>query len=139
MDPFSFLDEAVVWWLVALSFVMFIGTLLVIPWLAVRIPADYFARSRRSEPAFLVDRPTLRALLRAVANVMGAIFVLAGTLMLLLPGQGILTIVIGLLLMNFPGKYRLERWLIAQPRLRSVIDRMRRRAGREPLQVEEVE
>ena len=137
MNPMSYLDESVIWWLVALSVVMFVGSLIVIPWLVVRIPADYFARSRRSGPAFLADRPALRMLLRAAGNVAGVVFVLAGILMLLIPGQGILTMVLGLLLMNFPGKYRLKRWLILRPGVRSAINRMRRRAGRQPLQVEE--
>jgi len=57
----------------------------------------------------------------------------AGIIMLVLPGQGIFTILIGIMLLNFPGKYRLERWIVARrPVLRS-INWLRRRAGRAPL------
>ena len=54
--------------------------------------------------------------------------------MLVLPGQGVLTIVIGLLLMEFPGKTRLERWLVGRPSVLEFVNRMRTRRGRPPLQ-----
>ncbi len=66
-------------------------------------------------------------------NALGYLFVLMGIAMLVLPGQGILTIMIGVTLLDFPGKYRLERWLVSRrPVLRS-INWLRRCAGREPL------
>ena len=40
-------------------------------------------------------------------NVVGAIVVLAGLIMLVTPGQGILTIIAGLAIMDFPGRDRL--------------------------------
>ena len=66
-------------------------------------------------------------------NALGFILVVAGIIMLVLPGQGVFTILIGIMLLNFPGKYRLERWIVARrPVLRS-INWLRRRAGRAPL------
>jgi len=58
---------------------------------------------------------------------------MAGIVMLVLPGQGILTIVIGLMLSNFPGKYRLERWLVMRPRVLRTINWLRQRSKRNPL------
>ncbi len=70
-------------------------------------------------------------------NALGYIFVVAGFIMLVLPGQGIFTILIGIMLLNFPGKYRLEQWIVARrPVLRS-INWLRRRAGRAPLVLDE--
>jgi len=60
----------------------------------------------------------------------------AGIAMLVLPGQGVLTIVIGIMLLDFPGKYRFERSLAARrPVLRS-INWLRRRANRPLLHVD---
>jgi hypothetical protein len=56
--------------------------------------------------------------------------------MLLLPGQGLLTILVGILITEFPGKYRLARWIITRRRVLSAINWLRKRAGREPLRVE---
>jgi putative transmembrane protein PGPGW len=68
-------------------------------------------------------------------NLVGLAFVLAGVAMLVLPGQGILTIVIGLSLMNFPGKHVLERYIVQQPSILRAINWMRHRAGQPPLKV----
>jgi hypothetical protein len=70
-------------------------------------------------------------------NLLGYILIVAGILMLVLPGQGTWTIVVGIMLLNFPGKYKLERWIVSRgPVLRS-INWVRRRAGRDPLVLEE--
>ena len=53
--------------------------------------------------------------------------------MLLLPGQGVLTMLLGFIMVDLPGKYRFERWLVARPLVLRSINMLRRRAGREPL------
>jgi hypothetical protein len=69
-------------------------------------------------------------------NVLGYIFVVAGIFMLVLPGQGVLTILVGIMFLNFRRKYELERWIVSRrPVLRS-INWVRRHAGRDPLVLE---
>jgi hypothetical protein len=71
-------------------------------------------------------------------NVLGYVFIVVGTAMLVLPGPGILTIVVGIILLNFPGKYRLERWMVElRPVLRS-INWLRQRAKKTPIVLEEL-
>ena len=60
---------------------------------------------------------------------------ISGIALLALPGQGLLTILIGLALMNFPGKRALELWLIRLPMVLRAVNWIRKRGGREPLQV----
>jgi hypothetical protein len=55
--------------------------------------------------------------------------------MLLLPGQGILTILIGLMLLDFPGKRRLERRLVQQPSVWRAINWMRAKAHQPALEL----
>ena len=50
-----------------------------------------------------------------------------------IPGQGLLTVVIGLVLLDFPGKRRLEQSILSRPGLRVRVNRLRARFGREPL------
>ena len=50
------------------------------------------------------------------------------------PGQGLLTLLVGLLLMNFPGKYRLERWLVGRRGVLTALNWLRRRGGHPPFQ-----
>ena len=76
-------------------------------------------------------------MLMIAKNVLGYIFVVTGLILLVLPGQGIFTVLVGVMLLNFPGKHQLARWIIArQPVLRS-INWLRRRAGRAALVLDE--
>lgn len=127
--------EVLVWSLGVSSVVMFFGTLLVIPILVARIPADYFTRKQRPEDSFLARYPMLRLFGLIIKNIFGFIFLLAGILMLVLPGQGILTMLIGISLMNFPGKRQLELKIIRQPTVYRAINWMRAKAHKPPLQL----
>jgi hypothetical protein len=127
--------DAVLWWLGALSLVTFVGSLILIPWLVVRIPADYFTRDRHRPQRHPRQHPVLLVFGLIVKNLLGMAFVVAGLIMLLLPGQGVLTILIGLTLMNFPGKHALERRIVQQPAVLRAINWIRAKAHRPALQV----
>lgn len=117
------------WWLAPLSVVLFFGTLLVVPLLVLAMPADYFTRDLRREYRL----HPLHLLRTAVKNLLGLVIFLAGLVMLVTPGQGILTVLIGLGMLNFPGKRRLELRLVRRPGVRAAIDWIRRRGGRPAL------
>ena len=124
--------QAIMWWSFAASAALFVLTPLAVLWIVVRLPVDYFAAKRRPN-----DDGPLPAMLRPVLivakNVAGFVLVVAGLVMLVVPGQGLLTIVIGLMLLDFPGKFRLERWLVTRPKVWQSINWLRRRAGHEEL------
>ncbi len=127
---------AATWWLAGLSVLAFVATLIIVPIIVVRIPADYFEHSSR-HPALRTDQPfVVRALLLTAKNVLGVFLVVAGIAMLVFPGQGLLTIAIGLILLDIPGKYYVERWIVARKPVLRAINWLRRRAGRNPLVVE---
>ena len=60
---------------------------------------------------------------------------IAGILMLALPGQGLLTIIIGLVLMDFPGKYHAERWVISRHSILLTSNWIRKKADKPALVV----
>ena len=129
--------ENLVFWSVFISIITFVGTLLIVPALVCRIPVDYFSHTRREPTAWAEHHPIIRLALLLAKNLLGYVVILMGAAMLVLPGQGLLTIIIGLMLINFPGKYRLERWLMSRrPILRSA-NWLRKRAGHEALIVSE--
>jgi hypothetical protein len=114
------------------SAIGFIGSLIAIPLILVRLPADYF--DTRTPRHWMKDHhPVLRLLGVIVKNVVGVVFVLAGFAMLFLPGQGLLTILIGVSLMDFPKKRVLEAKMVGQPTLLGVINSMRHKFGKPPL------
>ena len=67
--------------------------------------------------------------------VCGLVLVVTGTIMLLTPGHGILCIVLGLGLIDFPGKQRVVRRAVGRPRILQTVNRIRAKAKRAPLQV----
>jgi hypothetical protein len=130
--PFS---KTALWWMGILSVVTFFGSLIALPMLIARMPADYFVRDRQGHAAHRRQHPVLRVIGLVCKNLVGLAFVLAGIAMLVLPGQGVLTIVIGLSLMNFPGKHALERYIVQQPTILQAINWTRNKAGQPPLKV----
>src|SRR2546426_759721 len=83
--------------------------------IVLRLPADYFSRSV-SGPLRNEQHPILRWTIRIVKNVVGVVIAVVGIVLTLpgVPGPGILTILLGLMMMDFPGKRRFERWLITR-------------------------
>jgi len=117
------------------SMATFIGTLAVIPLIAARIPEDYFVNDHRPAWGWSRCHPALYLLLLLLKNAAGLFFLGAGIAMLFLPGQGVLTILLGLTFMNFPGKRRLEKALVRRPAVHRAVNWIRRKAGRRPLLV----
>jgi len=127
-------SKEVLWSLFILSIVGFIGSLIVIPFVLVRLPPQYFD-VRYPRTWMKEDHPVLRWVGLILKNVVGVVFFLAGVAMLFLPGQGLLTMLIGLSLVDFPGKRRLESKLIGQATVLKSINALRHKFGRPPLTV----
>jgi hypothetical protein len=128
----SYVSGQTLLWLAFSSVALFVGTLIAIPLILVRLPSNYFD-SDYPHSWMCNHHPVLRVLGHLIKNVLGLIFVLAGFAMLFLPGQGLLTMLIGISLLDFPGKRALERKLIGQPMILSTINRMREKFGTAPL------
>lgn len=105
--------------------------ILLVPIVIAQLPADHFVRVRPSVAES--SHPVVRVTLRVLKNLLGAFLVLIGIAMLVLPGQGVLTILIGLTLVDFPGKRRFQRRLLRLPGVFRVVSAIRRRAKRPPL------
>lgn len=119
-------------WLSGVSLLMALATVVCLPVVITRLPADYFAQKKRLAMHSATRQPVLSVLVSALKNILGAMLVLLGVIMLVTPGQGVLTILAGLMLMNFPGKYRLERWLVLRPGVLSALNWLRGLLEKEP-------
>ena len=127
------INEALLWWLGLGSMIMFIGTLIAVPLVIIKLPADFFAPHRDGHSSFGDRHPIIRLVLEIIKNAFGVVFLLAGIAMLVLPGQGLLTMLIGLSLLSFPGKRELERRIVQQPKMLAAINWMRQRASQPKL------
>lgn len=119
---------------VLFSVVTFVVSIAVVTLVLVKLPENYFHSSHARE--FLVERhPVLRALGIFAKNLLGLVLVAAGVVMSLpgVPGQGVLTILLGIMLLDFPGKRALEARIVSHPRVYSAVNTLRARFDKPPL------
>ena len=118
--------------LVIFSVVSFIVSIVGCTILLTSLPSDYFKTKERIPR---IQNPILRVCLSALKNIFGGLLVVVGILLSLpgIPGQGVLTILTGLIISDFPGKRRLERSLIRLPAILSAANQIRTRFKRPPL------
>ncbi len=115
-------------WLAGISLVAFIVSILVLPVIIIQLPADFFAR----QPIERAQLSPTRLILKVLKNLLGAFFLLVGIIMLFIPGQGILTMLFGISLMDFPGKRRLQNKIVRMPRVYRSLNWLRMKAERAP-------
>ena len=130
------IDHVAAWWLVGFSVFAFVTTLVAIPVIVVRMRPDHFLRPPPADD-WRESHPAVRTLLIAIKNLVGVALVLTGAILSLplIPGQGILTILIGLSLIDFPGKRALELRLARERHVLRAINWIRFRAKRPPLEM----
>ncbi|MFN6965121.1 MAG: hypothetical protein ACK4S4_15355 [Pyrinomonadaceae bacterium] len=100
----------------------------------VKIPPEYFSVHHRRE--FLPGKVWYVRYSAVIAkNVLGAFLIVLGILLSLpgVPGQGILTILLGLIMLDIPGKRPLEAKIIQRPAVLTAVNRLRARYGKPPL------
>lgn len=113
------------------SIVGFMGSLIAIPWILIRLPSDYFD-IRVPRHWMKNHHPMVRIIGLIVKNILGVIFLVAGLLMLFLPGQGLLTMLIGISFMDFPNKRYLEARIIGQHTIFNAVNAMRHKFNKLP-------
>jgi hypothetical protein len=127
-------NKELFYWLTGASAVMFAASLVAAPVVIVRLPADHFQKGRGRAS----KRPGSGAGSLALTigrNVLGWLFIVVGLALLLLPGQGLLMVLVGVALADFPGKFRLQRWIISRKKILQTANWLRRKFGKPPLKV----
>ncbi len=125
---------ALFWWMGVASGVLLLFSLLLVPVLIARLPRDYFLRERPPmADEFRNQHPVVRWLLLIGKNLLGGLLVIGGIAMIPAPGQGVLTLLIGLMLINFPGKRQVEQWILNRSTVERVLNWIRRKRRCEPL------
>ncbi len=115
------------------SILTFFATLIFIPLMIIRLPSDYFENENPPSLKKIAIPRILSISFIILKNLLGLILFIGGFMMLFTPGQGILSMLIGLSLTNFPGKRRLERKLISQEKIFAIINKIRKKSGTLPI------
>jgi len=98
-----------------------------------RMSPDYFVLRRPASATWRARHPLVRGLGHVVKNVVGLLLFATGVAMLALPGPGLLTLVVALSLLDFPGKRRFVLRIVRERHVHRSINWIRRRANQPPL------
>lgn len=127
----------------SLFVIIFSGTSLVLSLvgcaaLITFLPADYFDETKQIRP---IKNPFLRFIVSVIKNLIGGILIVIGALLAVpgIPGQGLLTILSGLIISDFPGKKKLARRIIRIPAVQLAANKIRANFNRPTLILTEVE
>ena len=104
----------------------------------VRMPANYF-RSDGPRSILKTTSTWKRTAAKVGKNALGVLLVALGLVLSIpgIPGQGFLTILIGLTLVDFPGKRKLEIRIMRNHTVRAGANAIRRRFGKAPFELDE--
>jgi hypothetical protein len=139
-DSLSDLLAAMSWRGFLIGALIFVGTffinLAIVSFILVKIPANHFSKSRKTK-FWSGPRPMLHAAGVIGKNIGGVLLVALGIVLSLpgVPGQGLLTVLLGIMLLDFPGKHRLEQKLLSRPSIVNAINRLRARFDKPPLEL----
>ena len=116
--------------------VSFFANLGIVSLILVKLPADHFSKSRKTK-FWAGPRPWLHAAKVIGKNIGGVLLVALGIVLSLpgVPGQGLLTVLLGIMLLDFPGRHRLEQKLLSKPSILNSINKLRARFDKKPLEL----
>ena len=140
VDLFSEFVLALNWRNVLIGAGIFVGSFLInlaiVSVILVKLPADHFKKNRKTK-FWAGPRPALNAAKVIGKNIAGVLLVALGIVLSLpgIPGQGLLTILLGIMLLDFPGRERLEQKLLSKPAIVNTINRLRGRFDKPPLEL----
>jgi UPF0716 family protein affecting phage T7 exclusion len=121
--------------MLVVSIVVLVGSLWICHYILTTIPPDYFQSKHKPFEQWRAARPALWWTLMISKNLAGGLLIVVGLIMFVTPGQGILTLLLGMALVDVPGKQKLVRKIIERKSVLKVINRLRSRADQPPLEI----
>jgi hypothetical protein len=139
-DLLSDFISGLTWQKILIGALIFLASFLInlgiVSFILVKLPADHFSKKRKTK-FWAGPRPAIHAAKVSGKNIAGVLLVALGIVLSLpgVPGQGLLTVLLGIMLLDFPGRHRLEQKLLSKPSIVSTINRLRGRFDKPPLQL----
>ncbi|MEC9492214.1 hypothetical protein [Flexistipes sp.] len=131
MDIFNFLqNETFIFYAAAFSVLFFLIGIILVPYVILKIPHDYFSYSSKKEYFSRKRDIAVYYVKMALRNAAALLLFFLGIILLVVPGQGLLTILLAFLLADIPGKYKIEKYLIKKERVYNLLNRFRQKYGK---------
>ena len=119
-------NPAVLWGVGGFSVVAVVASILLVPRYLATLPQDFLKKKSHDAGGSMPWR--------IFRNVLGVLLVALGVAMLLLPGQGLITLMVGVLLVDFPGKHKLVCKVLRRPKILSGVNKLRAKHQKPPLE-----
>ena len=139
-DLLSDFVSGLTWQKILVGALIFLASFLInlgiVSFILVKLPADHFSKKRKTK-FWAGPRPAIHAAKVIGKNIAGVLLVALGIVLSLpgVPGQGLLTVLLGIMLLDFPGRHRLEQKLLSKPSIVNTLNRLRERFDKPPLQL----
>ena len=118
---------------ISLSFLIFTAAVFfLVPFFLINLPVDYFSEKLYIR-VYKKPKSPIHFLFILIKTILGIILIVIGIVLLFIPGQGLLTIFTGLMLIKFPGKRRLELYIVRKNTILRAINWIRARAGKDKI------
>lgn len=128
------------WGNVGLGALIVVGTFVVatgvVSFVVVKLPATYFHPDHDRE--ILKDKhPVIRWAGIIGKNLAGVVLIALGVVLSMpgIPGPGLVTILFGVMLVDFPGRRWLEHKIVSRPSVQKTINNLRKRFGKKPIKL----
>lgn len=115
------------------SVLILVLTAVLTPWFLSRLPTNYLRRAPQSFADRLLHGGASQGLIIALRNVLALVILVLGVAMLILPGQGLITILVAVMVADFPGKLVVERRLLGRPKVLAALNWLREKTGQPPM------
>ena len=115
----------------------FVVNLAIVTVILVKLPTDYFKKNRKTK-FWSGPQPAVHAAKVIGKNLLGVLLVALGVVLSIpgVPGQGLLTILLGVMLVDFPGKRTVEQKLLKRPSITNAITHLRKKFDKPPLELD---
>lgn len=120
--------------MLVVSIVVLVASLWICHYILTTVPPDYFQSKHKPFEEWRESKPAVWWTLMITKNLVGVLLIVVGLIMFVTPGQGVLTLLFGVALVDVPGKQKLIRKIIERKRVSRIINRMRARANQPPLE-----
>jgi hypothetical protein len=126
-------------WFLLISALASAGGLFAVGLWLVNMPAAYFCERPAADCPLRGRRGVHWWAGRIAKGLLGGAIIILGAVMAVpgVPGPGLLTVLVGITLTDFPGKRRLERWVVSRPGVLPAINLLRSRRRKPPMFLEE--
>ncbi len=123
--------QGVILWISGGSVLVFVLSLMAVPWMVARIPEDYFVTGKNLDS--FGKNSMVRPVVWVIKNILGLVLFIMGLVMVFIPGQGLLTMLLGVVLMEFPGKHKLVCFFASKKTIQNGLNWIRKKKHVVPL------